>query len=426
MATGTGKTFTAVKAVGELIQLEKDPFIVVLVPQIDIQYQWVYEFKRQGFDVIFTVGGKPQGITNWEQVLANNILDNLIKKTAVIYVAVYDSFFSKMVQRINRTEKLCLIVDEAHNLTPGQLSKLPDALYRLGLSATPERHDPAEGVSIIQYFIGNGRSTYKYSLKEAIDAGFLSKYEYHPLVVYLNEDEYASYKAYSARIGMLISQPDYDKLELQALLNQRSVIVKKASGKLDLLKTMLISGNYTFKNSVVYCGQGKYGDSDIRLIDLVTQVLYESKYRVSDFTSETEDRRKVLEYFEEGYFDTLAALKCFDEGVDVPKLERIFIMSSDSLIRQTIQRRGRVLRICKESGKTLAYIYDMIVLPPEADCDSGSGISLVSAELKRVKEYASLSVNQAEYASLVTDLEKRFSLQQQLQEPNTGIDEEIL
>ena len=92
----------------------------------------------------------------------------------------------------------------------------------------------------------------------------------------------------------------------------------------------------------------------------------------------------------------LAAIKCFDEGVDVPKLDKIYIMASDALSRQTIQRRGRVLRTCTDTGKRIAYIYDFVALPP-IECTEGIGDpNLVINEMRRAKEYARLADNKSD------------------------------
>ena len=131
---------------------------------------------------------------------------------------------------------------------------------------------------------------------------------------------------------------------------------------------------------------------------------------MSQFTSKTQNRKRVLYEFEQGYYDTLVAIKCFDEGVDVPKLDKIYIMASDGALRQTVQRRGRVLRKCKESGKTIAYIYDMVVLPPvEAGTYGCDG--LLKVELPRAKEYNRLALNKEENEMLFKNIEETYHVE---------------
>jgi len=171
---------------------------------------------------------------------------------------------------------------------------------------------------------------------------------------------------------------------------------------------MANSPEYEFRNSVVYCGQGKEDDDPI--IDYVTKSLYEAGLNVSTFTSKTANRPKVLYEFSNGYYDTLVAMKCFDEGVDVPKLDKIYIMASDTSLRQTVQRRGRVLRVCKETNKQYAYIFDMFTLPPQ-EISIGVGVhSLLANEVNRATEYARVSENKDEIMSVINGLKKSYSI----------------
>ena len=121
-------------------------------------------------------------------------------------------------------------------------------------------------------------------------------------------------------------------------------------------------------------------------------------------------QRVELEKFKKDYYDVLVAIHCFDEGVDVPQLEKIYIMASDRLIRQTVQRRGRVLRICKNSGKGKGYIYDFVVIPPNRYDEDTAARSLVKMEFSRVREYIRLADNQQNYIDYIKSLEEKFNL----------------
>ena len=134
---------------------------------------------------------------------------------------------------------------------------------------------------------------------------------------------------------------------------------------------------------------------------------------MSQFTSHTADRARVLREFEDENYDVLVAIKCFDEGVDVPKLDKIYIMASDALSRQTIQRRGRVLRTCTETGKRIAYIYDFVALPPISVTD-GIGVSnLVVNEMKRAKEYARLADNKDDIMEEMISIMKMYGVNEE-------------
>lgn len=413
MATGTGKTFTAVSALKRLFNDLGKVFVVILVPQIDLQVQWLNELNEAGIENIYGIGGNIDS-SNWEYDFDSSLIDFNAEDKPVIYVAIYDSFFSKLVNKISKIRKIAIVIDEAHNLSNNQINKLPvNASYRLGLSATPEKHNIEETERIIRYFIDNGKSTFKFTIEEAIERGFLSKYKYYPLFLELNDEEFVNYVNISKKIAILQNQEPKDYDSINKAMNERSLIVKKAENKISKLLE-LINDGYNFKNSVIYCGQGKLGDKDERMIDLVTRVMNENgKYCISTFTSETPDRKAVIDEFRRGFFDVLIAIRCFDEGVDVPQLDKIYIMSSDSLLRQTIQRRGRVLRKCKESGKTIAYIYDMVVLPPSGLEKMVSARALVRNEFIRVKEYLRLAINKEDFEKEIHDIEILYSIDEE-------------
>jgi len=302
---------------------------------------------------------------------------------------------------------LFLIVDEAHNLTKGNLSALVklNPKYKLGLSATIQRFSESESEAIARFFTPG--DTFYYGIEDAIDNDFLSKYEYHPIFVRLNEDENEKFLFKSKLLAQEMNKKEPDQEVIDKLRRERSLILKQASNKLVKLRELTDNG-YNFVNSVVYCGQGKDGEGE-SIIDSVTRVLYDKGLVVSQFTSHTLDRKRVLYEFEHGFFDTLAAIKCFDEGVDVPKLDKIYIMASDSALRQTVQRRGRVLRKCKESGKTIAYIYDMVVLPAvEAGTYGCEG--LLKIELSRAREYNRLALNKDENEARFCEIENDYHI----------------
>lgn len=392
MATGTGKTFTAVRTITELKKrLNKPLFVVVCVPQIDLQVQWLKALQEDGYHSPIIFGGISTQTT--DSAIADAVIQNSFEEDDVICISTYDTFFGKVSLKLNNIDNLFLIVDEAHNLTPNQIKNLPNNVpYRLGLSATIQRFSENETKTIVKYFTADRIPPFFYGIEDAIQNGFLSQYKYYPVFVELNESEFSKYqkKTFSIATEMSKDKDDRDEELLNRLRTERSLIVKKASSKIEKLEEMT-QHDYDFKNSVVYCGQGK--DDEEPIIDMVTRILYKAGLSVNTFTSKTENRPLVLKNFESGYFDTLVAIKCFDEGVDVPKLDKIYIMASDTALRQTVQRRGRVLRVCRETGKSMAYIYDMITIPPIGYIDDIGAKSLVVNEFRRAIEYMRLSTN---------------------------------
>lgn len=403
MATGTGKTFTAIKAIERMAEKHPVLNVVVLVPLKDLQKQWVDAIGKMmevDHQVFCFGGGHKDDIADFNLSTCTDAYES--GHAVAIAVCVYDTFFSRVVEEMSPVDgDILLVVDEAHNLTPACVKMLKSMnVFRLGLSATPERYNPHETKAILDYFLQSGQSSFKFGLKEAIDRGFLSPYEYYPIPVSLTDDEFENYEKYTKSIG--IAQVIYDGdptsenlKKLDDLKMARSRIVKKAANKLNLLKAMVNSPEYDFSNAVVFAGPGfidvEGGEIQIKLLDRVTQIISQSSlkhYYPAKYTSGEDDRAERLENFREGLTDTLVAIKCFDEGLDVPALDKIYLMASDMSRRQTIQRRGRVLRISKDTGKEKARIYDMV-----AGVGEGSVFVPLPTECPRVAEYASLALN---------------------------------
>ena len=82
---------------------------------------------------------------------------------------------------------------------------------------------------------------------------------------------------------------------------------------------------------------------------------------------------------------SLVAIRCLDEGINIPSIKSALILSSNDDYREFVQRRGRILR--KYGDKKSADIYDVIVLP------SGLTPKMAVIELRRYYEYARLALN---------------------------------
>ncbi len=404
MATGTGKTFTAIKAIEALTRREGKCIVAVVVPQTDLQEQWRRAFEEEGLKC-HLFGGLAR--RNPAEEMDDVVIDYYEDDSSAIMVAVNLTFFDKVASRLEELDdaKRLLVVDEVHSLSHFQIASLPTVEFRLGLSATPERFSEEETQAIISYFTDNSVEPFKYGLEEAIEAGFLSRYYYHPLLVTIDDDDLAEFSRYQKRIAVLMNEKQVDQQKLDEARLARSRVLKKAPIKLRRLEELAASKGYDFINSVVYCGLGRDPATDESIIDRTIGILSTvGGYTVSSFTSTTIDRVAVIREFENGYYDTLVAIRCFDQGVDVPRLDKIYIMASDASIRQTVQRRGRVLRKCNETGKRYASIYDMVLIPPLAQFGTPVAKSLLQIELTRAMEYGRIAENKEDVEAMVYQL----------------------
>ncbi len=99
-----------------------------------------------------------------------------------------------------------------------------------------------------------------------------------------------------------------------------------------------------------------------------------------------------------GVIDVIVAIKCLNEGVDIPPLKMGFFISSSGNSKEFIQRRGRLLRVCE--GKDLVDIYDFVVAPAIdqlnlAEPEKRAHNKIIKKELDRVNEFNDNALNNA-------------------------------
>lgn len=431
MATGTGKTLTSLNCLLEIYNKFKYYQALILVPTITLVEQWEDECKRFNFSHIIKVSSKNNG---WRSEIDDIKLKESLAQSddlppSFIIIATYASFsressFKKLMSLSKKTQRqMLLIADEAHNIgAPNVISKLDRMriLRRIGLSATPERQFDDKGNNAIMQFFGcDGKYTFEYSMKDAIDNGFLCRYKYFPHVVRLNEDEMAEYKKISLQLAKFynVDEGTFSGADdiLMRLLLKRKRIIHKAQNKEEVFRQIIKQrfeecGN--LKYTLVYVPEGVQLDSSVqyattdnpiddadvdKLIDKYTQIIQEISptTTVRKFVSGIRDRNEVLRKFSTGETEVLTSMKCLDEGVDVPRSELAIFCASTGNPRQFIQRRGRILR--KHPDKHIAIIHDLVVAPEFDSAEENYNMerNLLKGELQRVKDFAGLSENPA-------------------------------
>ena len=410
MATGAGKTITALALAENLYQVEKSNCFVVIAPYIHLVRQWSKEATSFGFRAIAVHGS----YRNWLPKLEEG-LSQVGNNRPLFIVITNRGFQGKEFQKIacGLPESALLIADEVHNLgTTGLFEALPGHIqFRLGLSATPERHLDDDGTSRILEYFGDILKP-EYSLKQALDSEVLCPYEYNLVKVDLTDEEDEEFH----RLSLAIARSCNSKSETttdssselcKRLLIKRARLVANAYNKLSALSDIV--SNYKNESHIlVYCGSGQSDDlkdeKTRRHIDKVCDCLGNKMgMRIATFTHKTEleNRDELLEKLDRGDLQCLAAIRCLDEGVDVPSIRIAFIMASTSNPRQYIQRRGRLLR--RYPGKDKAIIYDFIVLPSLPSCGDSAISSLVRREWRRAHEFAKLSLNSGDVCCQIID-----------------------
>lgn len=435
MATGTGKTLTGLGAISKLSKDLDDVLAAIIVcPYQHLVEQWVEDIVKFNIKPIVGYSGSPQ--KDWKKRLARAVRDQKLRrdKSFFCFVCTNATFASTAVQdEISKIQSsVLLVVDEAHNFGARSYARLLDDrfTYRLALSATLDRHRDDEGTAILYDFFG--KKCIEYSLEKAIAEDKLTKYKYYPILVYLTEDELQQYEQKSYEMSKCLIKGKDGKYKLnkrgEILAMERARIIAGASQKLDVLREQIEP--YSKDNNIlVYCGATNVIDEkadssatdeeDIRQIEAVTRILgNELGMEVAKFTSDEnmETRAMIKEQFQKGdRLQAIVAIKCLDEGVNIPGIRTAFILASTTNPKEYIQRRGRVLR--KADNKPYAEIYDFVTLPRELDSVSAltteqaqRDLSLVKNELARIKEFGRLSMNSMVANNLIWDIQEAYHI----------------
>lgn len=437
MATGTGKTVTSLIAAAEVAdRLDGQLALVVAVPYQHLVDQWVADLRDFGS----TPTRAYESRAKWQGSLESDVVEfNRGFRDGLVVVTTHDTFasdtFGRILGRINR-EEVMLIADEVHHLgAEHRRTALPERVQlRLGLSATPERFYDDEGTEeLFEYF---GDVVYEYALPEAIRNDHLCEYYYVPHVVELTPDEAEEYLDLSRTIARLVGRQGGDlgdtglqgNAELKFALFDRARLVGTAENKLDRLAN-LVDRRDEVEHTLVYCGdgtvEGSVADRTVRHVDAALGDLRSLGVNARRFTADESrgEREELLDAFERGEVEVLVAIRCLDEGVDVPATETAYMLASSSNPRQFVQRRGRILRT--HPGKQHAVIHDFVVAPP-AEIRETDGANdrfaterkLVRSELERVALFAEPARNHPDAdvrgiptdAGAVGELKRRFNL----------------
>ncbi|BFK80934.1 DEAD/DEAH box helicase family protein [Clostridium baratii] len=400
MATGSGKTLTSIFAMIRLMEvIKKKGFpcgMLIVVPYKNLLEQWCEELEDFNIYPIRCYESK----FIWKEVLFQEILNfNKYTDRELFIITTNATFiteeFQKLIKRIQRDYIFC--ADEVHHLSAPKISNmLPNNTnFKLGLTATLGNEFEEEKVERLENYFG-GR-IFNFGLKEAIENNCLTKYYYYPVFIELTDEEMGDYLELTYKIVKLM-RVDEEAESLKALLNKRKRIIFNAKNKVEKFKSM-VSELKKYKRSLVYCGD-KIEDGN-KYVNLINRIVYDSGIKTNTYTAELnkKERERVLEDFKKGKLEVLTAIKCLDEGVNIPSLDCAFILASNNDSKQFIQRRGRILR--KYKGKEFAYIYDFIVIPTldknvldviESEVKRVQA-NIIKKELKRVKEFANLCEN---------------------------------
>lgn len=436
LATGSGKTVTALHAVTRFCEQGLRVALVVAVPYQILAEQWVAVMKLYNMRPIKAFYSRDK----WESQLKEAVLQfNAEALPFLSVVVVNDTLCSQSFQKILSElplERVIIVGDECHhhaNESMADALKI-DAKFRLGMSATPWNPKESMKQAILEDIYGPVVSTY--SLRDALEQKVLCPYQYVTVVCEFDDDEAAEYEILSKGIATLFAQdPSLSdpaiKHRIQKLANKRTRLLGSLRSKLRKFEEMLNACGPR-PHTLVYCGEGRHpidGNEGLetRVIEHVVKILSDVGCKPARITASESmaERVRILEAFDDGFVDTIAAMRVLDEGFDIPSCRTAFILASANSFRQYVQRRGRVLR--KAPGKKQALIYDFVPFPNSSMLKREGVIwrRQVLTELIRLREFVQYAVNEAEQHVFLNDAMKRIGLGAILYEVAPIVEEEL-
>lgn len=352
MATGTGKTRTALNIVKILYNNKSIKSAIVTVDGSDLLEQWSKEVGSQTNLTIYKQFARYKEISGFLLNPENSIL--IISRD---FLANYIKLFTKDI-----FDNTIIICDEVHGFgAPMLVSKLTGKIspfkYRLGLSATPEREYDENGNTFIEKEIG--KKVFEFSLEDAIKRGILCEFDYFPLEFKLTEEDkkkiHTIYATHGARkkAGEHVSDEN--------LYRDIARVKKVSKAKLPIFFNFLESNKDILNRSIIFVETKEFGEEVQKMI-----IRFEPNYH----TYYGEDDRQNLLRFSNGQLNCLITSKRISEGIDISSVNNIILFSADRARIQTIQRIGRSLRIDSSNPNKRAGVVDFIVLADDVNADT--------------------------------------------------------
>lgn len=362
MATGTGKTRTALQIIKILLKNEEISHCIITVYGNDLLEQWYKEIKKQIKDIaVFCYFGKHKELADFLQWHKKGIL--LISRDAVWLKDCFLKFERRKKNRdVNRNT--LLLFDEVHGMgAPALCRELGGTIqryqYRLGLSATPEREFDESGNQFIKDEIGE--TIYQFGLEQAIENGILCEFDYHPIQYALLSEEKQKKRNIIARYETMRKQKL--KFEEEQMYRDLADVNKLSEAKLPLFRDYLEHNKEILEQCLIFVATKEYGEKvQIILADYIPE--YHTYY--------SEDKRENLTKFASGELRCLITCKKLSEGIDICSVKNIVLFSSDRGKLVTTQRIGRSLRINEKDPDKRAAVVDFICMNSGENAEEGA------------------------------------------------------
>ena len=349
MATGTGKTITAMKIINKLFDSGEIRRVVITMYGNDLLEQWAIQIRENY---------KNKQI-NYHYASQKMMKDFVMHPDDSILILSRDSRnLSRLLDLFDRLpgdyrNDTLFVFDEVHgagsNTFVENLSgRLSPYRYRLGLSATPEREYDEAGNDFLLNEIGE--VIFEFTLQDAIQKGILCEFNYIPLPYVLTEEEKLKKRKIIAAFNA--KKESGEPVDEKDMFTQLALVNKTAVNKLEEFESLISHHPELLQKCIIFVQTMEYG---AKLQEIL--VRYSDKYH----TYYADDEKINLENFAAGKIDCLLTCKKVSEGIDISSVTNIILFSSDRSRLVTTQRIGRALRLDKNNPEKKATVVDFVI-----------------------------------------------------------------
>ena len=349
MATGTGKTITAMKIINKLFDSGDIRRVIITMYGNDLLDQWAIQIREHY---------KNKQI-NYHYAAQKMMKDFVMHPDDSILILSRDSKnLSRLLELFDRLpgdyrNDTLFVFDEVHgagsNTFVENLSgRLSPYRYRLGLSATPEREYDDAGNDFLLNEIGE--VIFEFTLQDAIQKGILCEFNYIPLPYVLTEEEKLKKRKIIAAFNA--KKENGEPVDEKDMFTQLALVNKTAVNKLEEFEGLISQRPDLLTKCIIFVQTMEYGEKLQKIL-----VRYSDKYH----TYYADDEKINLENFAAGKIDCLLTCKKVSEGIDISSVTNIILFSSDRSKLVTTQRIGRALRLDKNNPEKKATVVDFVI-----------------------------------------------------------------
>ena len=371
MATGTGKTVTAMKIINKLFDSGEIRRVVITMYGNALLDQWAIQIRENY---------KNKQI-NYHYASQKMMKDFVMHPDDSILILSRDARnLSKLLDLFDRLpgdyrNDTLFVFDEVHGAASNTFvenlsGRLSPYRYRLGLSATPEREYDEAGNDFLLNEIGE--VIFEFTLQDAIQKGILCEFNYIPLPYVLSDEEKLKKRKIIAAFNA--KKESGEPVDEKDMFTQLALVNKTAVNKLEEFESLISQRPELLQKCIIFVQTMEYG---AKLQEIL--VRYSDKYH----TYYADDEKINLENFAAGKIDCLLTCKKVSEGIDISSVTNIILFSSDRSRLVTTQRIGRALRLDKNNPEKKATVVDFVIEDSEendnnADADRAEWLTELS------------------------------------------------